>query len=201
MTATVSGSRWHVARTEPRAEFIAAEALTRDGYDVFFPLVIEPNSDKGNAETPLFPGYIFLRFNSDNGGWPSFLGTHRIAGWVKFGGEIPSLPDSEITDLRDRLESINEHGGFVSALKPGELVDVISGNMQCLATVVEGSKSSQGRVKVLLQFMGRQIQAQVPRDNLRLTENSLNKTERPTRRTRGGGRWIKGFGTRSQSTA
>jgi transcriptional antiterminator RfaH len=198
MTTAVLRPRWYVARTEPRAEFMAAKALARDGYEVFFPLVIKPHSEHDNTETPLFPGYIFLHFDSENGSWPSFLGTHRIAGWVKFGGEIPSLPDSEIAELRDHLESINQQGGLANPFKPGELVDVVAGNLQCLAEVVEGSKSPQGRVKVLLQFMGRQIPAQVSRENLRQTENSSNSTERPARGTRGGGRWIKGVQSRSQ---
>jgi transcriptional antiterminator RfaH len=190
-----------VARTEPRAEFIAAKRLERAGYDVFFPLIDEPNAQNENTRSPLFPGYLFLHCDPENGGWPSFQGIDRILGWVKFGGEIPILPDSDIAELKNHLDSINNQGGILKTFSPGEKVHLNVGNLRCLAEVVSESRSPQARIKVLLQFMGRQIQAQVPRNSLRALDDSPEEPYLRPRQTRGRGRWIKGFGARSQVTA
>ena len=55
------GSNWYVLRTEPRAEYMATREMDRDGFEVFFPCVEAAHSRFGHADTPLFPGYLFLR--------------------------------------------------------------------------------------------------------------------------------------------
>ena len=195
------GLRWYVARTEPRAEFVAAEELARDGYDVFFPRITEPSPRPGHTETPLFPGYLFLHCDPEAEGWPSFRGVHRITGWVSFGGEVPCLPDGDVAELMERLELINQQGGMLRRFSPGEKVHVDAGNLQGLAEVVEGAKSPKARAKVLLRFMGRLVQAQVPWESLRPLEDRPEERQRLPRRTRGGGRWIKDFGSRSLARA
>jgi len=191
------GLMWYVARTEPRAEFTAAAELTRDGYDVFLPSINDPNPRQGRTKMPLFPGYIFLSHDPEGGGWPEFRGVHRIAGWVRFGGEIPCLPDSDVVELMDRLDVIDRQGGMLHTFSAGDKVCVDTGIMQCLAEVVEGFKSPQGRAKVLLQFMGRQVLAHLPWENLEPMEEGLEGIPRPRRRTRGGGRWINNSGARA----
>jgi transcriptional antiterminator RfaH len=191
------GMMWYVARTEPRGEFLSAAELTRDGYDVFLPCINEPNPKPGHTKTPLFPGYLFLKCDPTTESWPSFRSVHRIAGWVKFGNEIPCLPDNDVVDLMERLDIINQQGGMLDTYLPGDKVHVDTGTLQCLAEVVEGVKSPQARAKVLLQFMGRQVLAQVPWGSLRPLEDWPEKSQRLPRRTRGGGRWIKNSDARS----
>lgn len=191
------GTMWYVARTEPRAEFVAAAELERDDYNVLLPCIDNSNSLTGPTKIPLFPGYIFLSCNPDSDGWPTFRGAHRIAGWVKFGGEVPCLPDSDVSALMERLEIINQQGGMLNTFSPGDQVEVDTGILQCLAEVVEGVKTAQARAKVLLNFMGRQVFAQVPWENLRHIEGQPEEKRPNTRRTRGRGRWINKTDSRS----
>lgn len=186
--------RWYAASTEPRAEFLAASELERDGFEVFLPRVKVPHPHRGHIYTPLFLGYLFLRCNPDRDGWPSFRPGHRIVAWVNFGGEIPSLPDEMISALMERLETINSEGGLWRRFQTGEKVRVVSGGLNTLAEVLEEAKSPQGRTKVLLSFMGRLVQAQVPWESLRPAEAEAQRAnQKAPRRTRGGGRWIRGF--------
>ena len=187
------GSSRYVARTEPRAEFIAAEELARDGYDVFFPRITETNPRPGHTETPLFPGYLFLRCDPEAGVWPSFRAIHRIIGWLSFGSEVPCIPERYVAELIERLDLINRQGGMLRRFSPGQKVYVDSGSLQGLAEVVEGAKSPRARAKVLLWFMGRLVQAQVPLEHLRPLEDGPEETQRFPRRTRGKGRWVSGF--------
>ncbi len=124
-----------------------------------------------------------------------------MSGWVSFGGEVPSVPDEVVSVLRERAEAIDREGGLWRHYRPGETVRIISNNIESLAEVIEEAKSPQARVKVLLSFMGRLVSAQVPWENLQPTEDLSSEKLRPTRRTRGRGRWIQGFGPRAAATA
>lgn len=183
--------RWYAVRTEPRAEYQAASQLTQDGFDIFFPRVQSPDPRVGHTDLPLFPGYLFLKCDPETEGWPSFRAGHRIANWVSFGGDIAWIPDDDVTKLMERVENINSHGGQWRRYSPGELVQVLSHGMEAVAEVVEEPKSPEGRVKVLLEFMGRVVSAQVAWRDLRPITDNLH---RKPRRTRGKGRWIRGPG-------
>ena len=195
------GLSWYVLITEPRAEYLAASELNKDEFEVFFPRVKTPHHRAGHVDEPLFPGYLFLHVDPDAGRWPSFRPAHRLKGWVNFAGMVPSIPDETITELARRVDMLNASDGLWHRYQPGETVRVVSGNIDNLAQVVEEAKSPQGRARVLMEFMGRQIQAQVPWADLRPVEHGPNENQRPPRRTRGGGRWIRGFGPAASARA
>ena len=187
------GLDWYVARTEPRAEFIATKELERDGYDVFLPLITETNPRPGRSESPLFPGYIFVRCVPDAEQWPTFRLAHRVTGWVRFGSEVPSIPDSDMVALKESLDRINRQGGIPRRFEPGEIVHVDAGHFQGLAEVLAIGKSPKARANVILQFMGQLVRAQVPWESLRLVEDRSEGIPRFPRRTRGKGRWVSTF--------
>ena len=189
--------RWYAARTQPRAELASADQLDRDGLEVFCPRITLPNPKVGHPDTPLFPGYLFVRLDLEDTGWPNIHPAHRLLGWVNFGGEIPSVPDEVLDELRKWVEESSREGIPWRRFRPGERVQIVSHNMQGLAEVVEEAKSPTARVKVLLHFMGRLVSAHVPWENLQPAEDLPIETNRPPRRTRGGGRWIQGFGQRA----
>jgi len=186
-------SKWYVARTEPRAEFIAAKELELDGHDVFFPLISDIHPRPGHAEVPLFPGYLLLRLDSEAQGWPSFSARHRVTGLVKYDNDVPCLPDADIEAIKGLLETIRKQGGAVQTFSTGEHVRVVSGALQGFGEVIDGGQSPQARAKVLLQFMGRKVQVQVPWKNLLPVEEHQVENQRRFRRTRGKGRWVGGF--------
>ncbi len=143
--------QWYIVRTKPRAEYLAAEELGRDGFETFFPQVKSPHNRISHAVTPLFPGYLFLRCELFGDGKSSFRPGHHLLGWVSFGGEVPSVPDEVVASLTNRVEAISN---LARHFKPGDKVFVASNTVQSLAEVVEEAKSPEGRVRVLLEFMG-----------------------------------------------
>ena len=193
--------RWYAARTQPRAELASAAQLDRDGLEVFCPRVTIPDPKVGHPDTPLFPGYLFVRLDLEDTGWPNIHPAHRLLGWVNFGGEPAWLPDEVVADLANRVEALNREGIPWRRFRPGERVQIVSHTMQGLGEVVEEAKSPKARVKVLLNFMGRLITVQVPSENLQHTEDPPIESYRSPRRTRGGGRWIQGFGPRAVASA
>ena len=191
------GLNWYVLRTEPRAEYMAAAELDGDGFEVFFPRVTSPHQRVGHTDLPLFPGYLFLRCDPQSDGWPSFRMRHRVSGWVNFAGVIPAVPDEVIAEVAHRIDGINATNGLWRRFRQGERVQVTSHGLGAVGEVVEEAKSPQARARVLLNFMGRLVQAQVPWADLQPVQHQITDNQRLPRRTRGRGRWIQGFGPRA----
>ena len=189
--------KWYVIRTEPRTEYLAADELARDGFEILFLRVKVIRPRVGHTDIPLFPGYLLIRCHPEAEGWPVFRPGHRVLGWVGFAGEVPSLPDEAVTELMQRVDAINGGGGLWKRFQAGERVRIVSHSLEGLAEVVEAAKSPQARVKVLLNFMDRLVSAQVPWEHLRPVEEGTTHPERVSRRTRGHGRWIRGFAPRA----
>ena len=188
------GLGWYVLRTMPRLEYLAEKELRQDGFEVFSPRVNHPSQPTIGTEAPLFPGYLFLRCDPESNGWPSFRLAHRVIGWVRFGGVIPSLPDSAIDAIIEQLE--NSGQGLWKRFEKGEKVYVNSGGLECFAEVLEATRSPQSRSRVLVHFMNRLVQAQIPWEDLSPIHDHPNEIQRLPRRTRGRGRWINRNGPR-----
>jgi transcriptional antiterminator RfaH len=185
--------KWYVIRTEPQADSLAAWELQRAGFEIYSPRVkaVRPKSER--AEAPLFPGYLFLRWDLERQGKPSFQDAPHVLGWVSFGGITPPVPDEIIAELAQRVDALNSGGGLWRRFQTGEKVRVVSNAVEGLAEVTEEAKSPRSRVKVLMEFMGRLVPVQVPWESLRPIESGSNVKSRAPRRTRGRGRWIRGF--------
>ena len=195
------GLKWYVVRTQPRAEFLATRELRADGFEIFSPRIKDSHSGMGHSLVPLFPGYLFVRCDPEREGWPLFRQTHRILGWVGFGGEVPELPDDLVAEIKQRTEAINLEGGLRPRFRPGEAVQIVSNGLSSLAEVVEDAKSFQARVKVRLMFMRRLVSAQVPWADLQTVAHGLSEKPQVPRRTRGKGRRIRISGVRSTVTS
>ena len=193
--------RWYLIRTKPRSEYRAAAALSREGSETFFPRVRRPRPQGGYSEGPLFPGYLFIRYDWSRGQGASVGQLPGIFGWVRFDGVLIPVPDEVISTLACRLEAIDEEGGLWTRFQPGDRVRVSSGNLEGLARVLEEPKSPHSRVRILLEFMGGLVPTKVPVHTLQPLGQSApaNNYCRP-RRTRGGGRWVRGFGPQAALT-
>ena len=195
----MTGARWYVIRTKPRAEFLAAKEMGRDDRDdieIFSPLITTDLINNGQTPVPLFPGYIFMRLDAVKFGWPSLRSRQHVLGLLNFDGDAPWLPDQIIDELKQRCDTLNEDGGIWRRYEPGDWVQVVNSTLQGLAQVVEDGKSSNAPVRVMLQLFERLVPVQVSRHNLQPMESAPNQNLAP-RRTRGGRRWIQGFGPKA----
>lgn len=184
---------WYVARTEPRSELRASIEMEREGFEVFVPQIVSPERPEGHEVIPLFPGYIFVRCPDLREMWPQVRSGCKIRGWVIFGDDVPCLPESVITDLKKRWNEINRDGGLWRSFQAGERVRVVSTGMDGFARVLEESKSPYANVRIMLEFMGRAVQAQVPWKNLHALDSQTLNRPRTSRRTRGRRRWVSGY--------
>ena len=177
-----------MARTEPRAEHLAEDRLNRDGLQVYLPRIRSTNFKHSQEFVPIFPGYLFLKTDL---GIPSLRPFHRLVGWVNFEGEPPWISDTVMSQLMHRVDEINGQGGLWRQFNAGDKVEIISGTIKGLGEVIKDGKSSSAPVQVLLQFMGRLLNSQIPREYIWPVSEKPVDTYKEPRRTRGRGRWIR----------
>ena len=191
--------RWYVVRIKPNCDRMAASALSRDGFDLFFPQVDISIRKIQSKRVPMFPGYLFLRCNILGHDLPIISRLPGVFGWLRVDGETPHVPDDVMQELRARIESFRSTGGLWERFKAGQLVRVAQGKLEALATVLVEPSSRNNRVRVLLEFMGREVRATVPWQSLEpMSEDQSERAlRRQGRRTRGQRRWIRGFGPRA----
>lgn len=71
------------------------------------------------------------------------------------------MPDLVIEVLKRRVEALSGTGGLWTRFRIGQRVRVSLGPTENLGEVIEEAQSPRGRVRVLLEFLGQLIEAQV----------------------------------------
>lgn len=106
--SSINGNeRWYAIRVQSKFESLASDTLTGKGYEAFLPLsksVRQWSDRKKTLQLPLFPGYLFCRFNPADRLLPILTtpGVMRIVG----AGRIPiPVEDEEIAGLQLMLRS------------------------------------------------------------------------------------------------
>jgi len=94
-------SAWYALSVAPRKEKIIAHTLRTKGFEDFLPLYSSSRqwSDRiKKLERPLFPGYVFCRFDPQARG--PIVMTPGVMAIVGFGKLPEPIPDSEISALQ-----------------------------------------------------------------------------------------------------
>ena len=159
---------WYCLRSRPKHEHIAAAHLRQmDGVEVFCPRLRFKKATRRGAvwfEESMFPGYLFARFH--------FLDRYRevsyangISGILRFGGRYAAIGDETIFGLRGKTNDL--HIAVIeSEVRAGDKVTIVAGAMTGIEGVVTQYLSGRERVRVLLEFLGREIHAEVGKDDV-----------------------------------
>lgn len=159
---------WFCLRAQPKHEHIAARHLRQlAGLEVFLPRVrFQRKTRQGLVwvTEALFPNYLFARFQ-----WKTALRlvhhTPGVGGVVHFGTRWPTVADDVIEELRRLFGSDQLH---VISGKPqaGDRVQIVGGVFHDLRAVVTRVMPARERVRVLLEFLGRQTAVELPLSNV-----------------------------------
>lgn len=148
---------WYAIHTHPRQESRAAQNLAFWEIQLFTPWIFKKHQvrspRKAQAE-PLFPGYIFARFDCTQMLHKiSFTrGVHSV---LTFGGKPTPVHEEIIALCRSRISS----DGFVHVARdfmPGEQVVIQSGPFKDMRAVFEKEMPDHERVRVLLNAVSLQ---------------------------------------------
>lgn len=155
---------WYCARTQTKREHIAAEHLRgMEGVQVFCPRIRYRKATRRGKiwwVEPLFPGYLLVKFSlAEKERAVTF--SQGIRGLVKFGAEVPAVPEALVESLREEVRQRGAASGDAAesftvspVLEIGEEVEIASGPFQGMRGPVVAITSPNERVKILLEFLG-----------------------------------------------
>jgi transcriptional antiterminator RfaH len=155
--------QWYCLKSRPQHEHIATAHLRRtQGVEAFCPRLRFTRVTSRGArwlQEAMFTGYLFARF--------SFVERHKevryamgVAAILDFGGRYAALHESVIEDLRSRANP-EEIAIVLTELREGDSVKIAEGALGGLDAVVTNVLSGEEGVRILLNFLGREIQAEV----------------------------------------
>ena len=159
---------WYVAQVRPNCLPMAVRGLTRQGFGLFLPkIILDPKkTSRGKrAWVPLFPGYIFVRFDPTRPAWRAINSTRGVSKLVSFGADGPRpVPGGLIGALQARCD---DNGMLLAPddLAPGDRVRLLRGPFADIVTEIERVEPDR-RIWLLIDIMGRQPRVGVDFEDL-----------------------------------
>ena len=162
--AQIETALWFCVRTQPKHEHVAATALRRQlEITCFSPRLRFRRATRRGAVwfvEAMFPGYLFAEF--------VYSRQHRqveyspgIQGFVRFGDQVAALDSSTIANLRQTADE-EEIVIFDPEIQVGQAVRIAEGPFQGLEALVTHLLPAKERIRVLLDFLGRSLETEVP---------------------------------------
>ena len=161
---------WYCLRSRPKHEHIAAAHLRMlDGVTVFCPRIrFKRATPQGLVwvTEAMFSAYLFARFE--------LAEMHRqvrcaygVSDIVRFGDRYPTIEDEALAQLRDHT-GVAEVKELIYELSHGDEVKIVRGAFVGLEAIVTQVLPAKQRVKVLMDFLGRKIEAEVDHSSVLL---------------------------------
>lgn len=177
-----AGTRWYVVHCFGQSDHHVLDWLDRAKFEFYYPLVREmrllPRKKLSHAqrrsgipimrpkEVPLFPRYVFTRFDIEDRGWREIFKFAGVGGMVCAGNLPAPIADAEIERWRS-----HEIDGAVPGKTPakvifelGEVVRIIDGPFAGFNGIMERTieeLDEHTRLTVLLSLFGRATKAEL----------------------------------------
>ncbi|MCB1366205.1 MAG: transcriptional activator RfaH [Rhodobacteraceae bacterium] len=160
---------WFLALIKPNSAQIAIKNLNRQGFDCFLPMeeVVRRRNDRFvSTLRPMFPGYIFVAFDADQGMWRKVNSTYGVTRLVSFGAEPAPVPPGIMAELVRRCDA---SGKLLPPqhFSPGDHVVLTVGPFAELMAEIE-KVTPDRRVWVLLDLMGGKTRVAVNPNHLKV---------------------------------
>jgi len=162
---------WFILQFKPNSHHLATKNLTQQGFEVFLPLHDTTSRKLSrfiNTSKPLFPGYMFIRFNRAESKWHKINSTYGVSRLITFNSTLKSIPTNIVDSLMKRYDSSGKLLP-IKKLKKGDHVTVLKGPFANFIATVEKYEADQ-RIWILMDLMGRKTKIQTPSDNLTLSD-------------------------------
>jgi transcriptional antiterminator RfaH len=157
-----------VVNVHPHREHFAIENLERQEYETYCPMMrkrVRHARKTKDVLRPLFPGYVFVRFISDQQRWRPILSTYGVRTLVRFGDQLSFIDDGFIGALRRR----EVEGAIVKPETPyqvGQSVKLTTGGFDGVVAQIINI-DEKNRLTVLLDLLGRIVKVKVAADGVR----------------------------------
>ena len=165
-TPEANEPHWFCVRAKPKAEHLAAAHLRQLSgeipLEVFCPRIRYRRSTRRGPRhfcEALFPGYLFARFIlQQHLRAVSYCGS--VSGVLRFGEAYPIVPQGLIESLQQEMGE-QEICHVPAELEEGQEIEIGEGALRGFAGLVLKVHSGNDRVRVLLEFLGREQEVEV----------------------------------------
>jgi transcriptional antiterminator RfaH len=162
---------WYAVSTKPHQEKQAELHIKQWGIECFLPLLKVSKIIRRARKTviqPLFPGYLFARFDLDRH-YRAVTYATGVRKVVEFGSGPVELDTAMIDAMKERL-----HDGYVTphseSFKPGQVVHIKGGPLAGLEAVFMREMTDRNRVLLLLDTLGFHAKLTLNSDQVSLPE-------------------------------
>ena len=162
---------WFILQFKSNSHHLAVKNLNRQGFETFLPLhdtTSRRTSRFINTSKPLFPGYMFIKFDRAESEWSKINSTYGVSRLITFNSIITSIPTIFVEDLMKRYD-LSGKLIPIRKLKKGDQVTVLKGPFANFIATVEKYEADQ-RIWILMDLMGRKTKIQTPSDNLTISD-------------------------------
>ena len=161
---------WFILQFKPNAHHKAVKNLNRQGFETFLPLhdtTLRKLSRFINTSKPLFPGYMFVKFDQTKSEWYKINNTYGVSRLVTFSSILKSIPTSFVDSLMKRYD-LSGKLLPVKELEKGDKVTILKGPFANFIATVETYEAEQ-RIWILMDLMGRKTKIQTSSDTLQVS--------------------------------
>jgi transcriptional antiterminator RfaH len=161
---------WFILQLKSNSHDRAKKNLTRQGFETFLPLHDTTSRKLSrfiDTSKPLFPGYMFIRFDRAESEWHKINNTYGVSRLITFNSILKSIPTRFVDNLMKRYD-LSGKLLPIQKLKKGDQVKVLTGPFANFIATVEKYEADQ-RIWILMDLMGRKAKIQTPSDALKLS--------------------------------
>jgi transcriptional antiterminator RfaH len=150
--------RWYAVHTLPFAEARAEGQLHRQGFRTFQPKrrkTVRHARRSNTVEAPFFPRYLFIVLDLAHHQWRKVNGTFGVSRLVMWGDQPHPVPRGVVEAL---IAAADTHGilQLAGKLQLGGPVRLMAGPFAEQLAILDELEDT-GRVRVLLDILGRQV--------------------------------------------
>ena len=99
---------WFILQFKSNSHHLAAKNLNRQGFETFLPLHETTSRRLSrfiNTSKPLFPGYMFIRFDKAESEWNKINNTYGVSRLITFNSILKPIPTKFVDSLMKRYDS------------------------------------------------------------------------------------------------
>ena len=165
----IENYKWFLVYTKAREEERAKKNLENQEFETFLPMIASEkiNQPKLFSLKPMFPRYLFIKFNLEKNNWSHIKSTRGVSHLVLFDNKFAVVPNAVIEFIKTRVNShsIVKQNVTRQLFQKGDKLVIDKGIFQGKEATFF-SKTGKERVKVLLKLMNEVIMAELPGNDI-----------------------------------
>ena len=156
---------WYVAKIKPRCDLGVERLLSTYGVESYAPEILVLKGG-GQVSEPLFPGYAFVRVDTQSNVWQRVRWAQGVSYFLPSQRSPVSVLDSLVDDIRSRVARWNGVG-WMTAFGAGDPVRIETGPLGGLGAIFQRYVPGNRRCEVLISLVGADHRVSVDPKNLR----------------------------------